>query len=73
MSLLCVDHSPGGEQCGEGTGFLQESHGAEMEDSGAVHGLHLKVCGGRETPGGGPLRGGGKNSGRGVQLGEDHR
>jgi hypothetical protein len=30
----------------EGPGFVQKSHGSEME---GVSGLHLQVCGGREV------------------------
>ena len=73
LPISLADDTLYSEQCGEGPELVQESHGSEMEGTSAVCGLHFQVCGGREATGGGSLCGGGEDSLRGVQLGEDRR
>ena len=55
------DDTPDSEQCGEGPGLVQESHGSEMEGAGVVCGLHFQVRGGREAVGGRPFCSGGED------------
>ncbi len=48
----CLDNIFSGEQCREGPGFLQESHGPEVGHSCRLYRIHPQVCRGWQTGGG---------------------